>query len=279
MWRHLWLIFVTLFFVTMNALLWRSEFGSQHVLGSTVRTEVVLERMLKSSDASDLEIRHKGIKIGRCRWTTTLVEPMRSPKEEALLPEGMTDRVLGYNLDLDGSLLLKNPARIRFNFRLALGTNYGWNSLFMRVLVYPRGQTRPIEVEARANTEDDPLRLRPPIFSEGDRRGEEVIPLQDLRDPDKFLSRFGGPALPALLTTLGIPLKQLATAPGAPGVEWQALKGHRVPLGRSLISVYRLHARLLDRYPINVYVTEGGEIFRVELPNDVTLVNERILAL
>jgi hypothetical protein len=45
------------------------------------------------------------------------------------------------------------------------------------------------------------------------------------------------------------------------------------------VRVYRLQARLLDRYQIVVVVSRVGEILRVELPNGLLLVNEALSTL
>jgi hypothetical protein len=277
MWPRCWFLCITLFFVTMNVLVWRSEFGGRSTLGSTVRPEVVLARMLESSDTSDLEIRHRNQKIGRCRWTPTVVERFQAEPDDQALPEGMVREVTGYSVDLDGSFAVKDLPRIRFNFHLNLDTNHAWTDLQSRLLVNLRGERQPLQFEARASAAQDNLTLSPPLFTEGDGHPEEVIPLAALRNPDKLLQQLGGPALPAALAALGIPLQQLPAGTRSATLEWQALKGHRIPLGRSMIPVYCLRTRLFDRYPITLYVTESGEIFRGELANEVTLVNEKLL--
>lgn len=276
MMQRVWWVFVTVFFVGMNVLLWRSEFGPRHLVGSRVRTEVLLERLLKSADASDLEIRHRGAKIGRARWAPSLVELPAPAGAPAVRPDGMAGVVLGYQLDLDGNLLLKDPPRIRFNVRLNLDPDYTWTRLFVRAVITMPEAPRTLELEAEADAAQQTLRLRPALFTADQGAEEEVIPLADLRDPERLLSRMGaGPAAVAL-AGLGLPLKNLGA--GSAGLEWEAVKGHRLPLGRTRVPVYLLRARLLNRDLLSLYVADSGEVLRAELPNEVTLVNEKMLS-
>ncbi len=55
---------VTLFWVAMNLLLWRSEFGSRDALGTPVPVELVWRKVLTAPDHSALQIRRDGTTIG-----------------------------------------------------------------------------------------------------------------------------------------------------------------------------------------------------------------------
>ena len=65
------MLVVTAFFVAMNVLLWRSEFGG-HQFGVTVPPETVWEKVLTAPDTSLLTIRHHGKKIGTCQWSASV---------------------------------------------------------------------------------------------------------------------------------------------------------------------------------------------------------------
>ena len=39
---------------------------------------------------------------------------------------------------------------------------------------------------------------------------------------------------------------------------------------------YRLQARLLDRYQARIFVSRVGEILRVDLPDEVVLLNDQL---
>jgi len=68
MWSRLCFVLTAGFFLTMNVLLFRSEFGGGNKLGSAVPAEIVWQKVLTAPDNSTLEIRHHGVKIGLGRW-------------------------------------------------------------------------------------------------------------------------------------------------------------------------------------------------------------------
>ena len=81
-------LFITLFWLTMNFLLWRSEFGGHQKVGSAVSLDVVVEKILTAPDASSLEVYHHGNKIGFCRLA------MRKPSKMELCGTFRTIKVL-----------------------------------------------------------------------------------------------------------------------------------------------------------------------------------------
>ena len=68
MFNRLYFPLITLFWIVMNVLLWRAEFGGGREFGSAVSTEVVWQKILTAPDDSTLEISLNGKKIGYCRW-------------------------------------------------------------------------------------------------------------------------------------------------------------------------------------------------------------------
>ena len=86
------------------------------------------------------------------------------------------------------------------------------------------------------------------------------------------MAELGGPLAVGLLGSMG-GLKSLGgTKSLSLGLNWEA-RQDSLKFGHSRIRVYRLSARLLDRYPLVILVSRTGEILRMELPNDLTLVN------
>jgi len=276
MFRRIWFPLVTMFFVVMNVLLLRSQLGSRGAPGSAVRPGIVFERLLQSSDGSDLEIRHRGIKVGYCRWAPSILDVPLNPLEEAMEPEGMVKEIIGYAIDLRGNVSAKDGTRFRFDAQVRFGTNQAWTDLHVGLNVYLRNETQPVRYDVKVDAARETLSISPPLLDE-EGKTEQVLRFQELRDPKALLRKLGGPLLPATLAAMGIPL-DLPTvgSTNALRLEWEAHKGHRVPLGRLAVPVYRLHAHLLDRYDINVYITESGEVFRIDLPNDIMLINDRL---
>src|SRR5262245_6663133 len=142
---------VTGFFVTMNVLLWRSEFAGRGRFGTMIPPKVVWDKVLTSPDNSFLEIRHHGNKIGRGNWVASIREALADMSEAGanLPPDGMIKHVTGYRLDFDGSLALEALPRLRFYFSLTLDTNQLWKNLDLRVHLKPLAW----EIDAQADTQ------------------------------------------------------------------------------------------------------------------------------
>jgi len=275
MWPRLWFLFVTVFFVTMNALLWRSEFGRKSV-GSPVPPETVWRRMLESSEGANLEIRHRGQRLGSCEWRPSLLELPTGA--DSSIPEGMVRQITGYRIDVErGSLYLKEFTHVGFDLDLTLSTNYDVQRLQVNLSLRFRSEPR-LRYTVRADAEKQELSIRPPLTEE-QAGGEQVIPFDELRNPEKLLRRLGGSIVATTLTSLGLPLSQLQASAPSLALQWHAHKGHRVPMGQAQVPVYRLQARWLDRYEINLYVAESGEIFRVDLPDEIVLLNGKLTTL
>src|SRR6266850_2425896 len=91
-------VLVTGFFVTMNVLLWRSEFGGHHQFGGAIPAEAVWEKIVTAPDNSLLTIRHHGKKVGNCHWLPSVGQERFTGKimSDEVPPEGMIERPSGY---------------------------------------------------------------------------------------------------------------------------------------------------------------------------------------
>ncbi len=83
MWSRLCFVLTAGFFLTMNVLLFRSEFGGGNKLGSAVPAEIVWQKVLTAPDNSTLEIRHHGVKIGLGRWMPAVGEDLATGRRLA----------------------------------------------------------------------------------------------------------------------------------------------------------------------------------------------------
>jgi hypothetical protein len=269
---RLFLFLVTAFFVTMNVLLWRSEFGGRGHMGSPVPLEVVWEKILTCPDNSFLEIRHKGFKLGRAHWSASVGEEQGTARitTDELPPEGMIKQLSGYRLDFDGNVAIDALSRLRFTSKLSLDTNQNWQEFVLTLTLKPfTWQVRASEVlqNVTLTSEDD----------EG--HSDRVFTFSQLRNPEKLLGEVGGAALPAALTAFGV--RWPAQTPGrtnnnmALGLEWQA-RNDWLTIGSNPVRVYRLEARLFDRYRAVLFVSPVGEILRVELPDEIVLMNDAL---
>lgn len=275
------LLLVSAFFVTMNVLLWRAEFGAGRRLGAPLPAETVWEKVLTSPDHSSLEIRHKGVKIGRATWSASINETFVGDllDTDDVPPEGMVKSVTGYRLDFDASFSLEDLTRLKVDFHLNLATNQAWQDLGLKVALRPAVAFW----ELRASALDETLSF---MADEGEGVTEKNLKFSELRDPQALARALGSPFLPATLAAFGLPLspppaaapKGAPAAPAGLGLQWQA-RHDTLTVGRNPIRVYRVEARLLDRFKASFLVSPVGELLRVELPNDIVLLNEALLTL
>src|SRR5678815_2728618 len=70
------LILLTGFWVTMNVLLWRAEYGQPDPAGSAVPADLVWQKILTAPDSSSLTIYHHRKKVGFCHWITSIGEDL-----------------------------------------------------------------------------------------------------------------------------------------------------------------------------------------------------------
>ena len=261
---------IAAFFVVMNFLLWRSEFSGRTNLGSPMPAEAVWQRILTAPDDSALEITRGGVDVGYCRWVPNVGEQQATGRTlpEDYEPESLVQKLSGYTIDLEGNILLEK-ARVRFSLNLVCGTNNTWRTLSLNLA------HRPDRVEIRASAVDRTLQFR---LVAGDQEINRTFTFDELRDPAKLAAGFGHPMLPALLGPWGFTAPSTTNPLGlAAHVDWQA-RSDWLAFGRSRMRVYRLEARLFDRHRIVVITSRVGEILRVELPGNILLHNDALLA-
>ena len=262
--NRLYFPLIAVFWIIMNVLLWRAEFGGGREFGSAVSTEVVWQKILTAPDDSTLEISVNGKRIGYCRWNASVGDAVaggKMPRGEDS-PEGMVKQLSHYAIDLEGNILPGQPStRVRFNLHLELTTNHVWRELSVRVA------TRPSLWIVHTEAAEQTLDLK---YEDESGKWSRTFAFDELRDPRKLLEEFGSPVPLALLG----PISGLEQAkPLSLGLRWEA-RNDWLEIGHSQVRVYRLRARLLDRYQVVVVVSRVGEIMRVELPNGLLLVNE-----
>lgn len=258
---------VTAFFITMNVLLWRYEFGSRQNLGR-VPVETVWHKMLIAPDNSRLEIRHHGKKIGNGTWSPSLGADLATGKrmQEEPLPEGMIAEPSSYTVDFSGNFGIDNLTRLRFEFGLRLTTNHQWQEMSLILKI------RPSVWEVRASAEAGTVK-----FNSNDETGtsEQVYKLSDLAKPEKLFHQAGWPLSPVLVGALGLPRNLTQAGPAAFQLNWEA-HNDWLQIASERMRVYKLQARLLDRFQVVLFISLEGEILRVELPDEIVLVNDQL---
>jgi hypothetical protein len=266
------LIALAVFWLAMNVLLWRSEFGPRNPVGSVVPVEAVWEKVLTAPDDSALEIVHHGKKIGFCHWAANLGQEQATGKTatEDVLPEGLVERLTSYRIDFEGTVEVSDlPHRLRFDLNAKFTTNHLWQELHLRVSL------RPKVWELHTVAAEQVLRLK---GEDGEGQFERVFRFADLQNPQALLQEFADPMSLALLSAAGLPASSGNVPAPALGLTWEA-RNDWLKIGHAPVRVYRLRARLLDRFQVAVFVSRVGEILRVELPDDLVLINDELTSL
>jgi hypothetical protein len=267
--RHLILFVLALFWLATMTWLWRSEFGGQGAAGSAVPVQFVWEKILTAPDYSALQITHRGTNIGYCRWSTgagqDLSAAWRVGDESG--PVATSAPPAGYDLDLEGNITLAVfGTRLGYDLNLKLGPDQAWQEF------HAKFKLRPDEYRVDAVAADKSVRVASQV---GGTRYLRTFSFADLQNPQRLLREAGGPLLPALLASAGVPLSTNALARLSPGLTWQARQDWLLA-GRTRMRVYRLETKLLDRFRIRVSVSPVGEILRVELPGEILFQHETL---
>ena len=259
---------IALFWVVMNALLWRSEFGGKNVAAS-VPASAVWERILTAPDDSSLSINFNGKKVGYLRLRPNVSEgPATGKIASENEPEGIVRRVSEYTLELDGSLVAQAITRsVRFNGEIAFGTDLAWKRFRTKTLV------RPYTWEVTGSAAEKELWVQ---STDGESEWIQRFTPDDLRNPQRLATVLESPVLAALLPQL-LPAVIRTNAALSLALNWTA-RYEWLQIGHNKVRIYRLEAKLLDRHRIVVLISRVGEILRIELPGEIKLVNDILYA-
>jgi hypothetical protein len=254
------------FWLVMNLLLWRSQWGAHSRIGNAVPVEVVWDKILTAPDNSSLEIYDQEHKIGTCHW---LANAGNSPLSENnnisddYSPDTTLKPVTQYTLNFDGNTLLPNSNRVRFDLSLTLSTNHAWQDFHLNV------RMRPDSWDVRATAAKDNVVIK----ADGSFGSwQKTLKLSDLRNPEALLGDLGGDPVLALLSGAIMPLQKDTVSQVALGIQWQAHEDW-IQFGHSKARAYRLETEVLGRR-IYVFVSRVGEILWVEFPDKITLRND-----
>jgi len=258
-------ILVTGFWLTMNVLLWQTEFGSRKNSGA-IPVEVVWEKILTAADDSSLTVFQKARLVGACRVQTQVGEEWSLIGDDNM-PTGSPQKGRGYRLRVDGSAILPQVTnRIRFEGDLKLNKNRAWQNVNLRVSM------RPLTWEIHSIAAEQNIRLK---IQGGSEPFEIVLRFSDLHNPTALTYKLLGSSAGDLVTEAGLATVAGNASEVALGVKWDAHEDS-IRFGRTAVQVYRLHTRLMDRYEVNVIVSRAGEILRADLPGDYRLINDRL---
>jgi hypothetical protein len=255
------------FWVTMNFLLWRSEYGGSNHQGGRVPAEVVWRKIITSPDNSSLDILHHGKKAGYARWA---VNERRDPADANSLVGGLpvtgSDLSKGYRLDLEGNVAPESDfGRVYFDLSVELATNRVWERVAVRISIGKSSlavHMRAAEQNAHLITDDD-----------GDKQ-ERVLTFDELKNPQSLAEAFAVPLPEGFAAISSMSTNALEGILPAGGLVWEA-RSDWINIGHTAARAYRLQTRLLDRWQAVIMVSPVGEILRVELPDDWVLVSDQ----
>jgi hypothetical protein len=248
---------IAAFWVTMNILLWRAEYGSR---GGEIPVplDLVWKKILTAPDVSTLNVFQNGERTGFCEFSTSIEQAMANLDENTPPPEGLAVRA-GYQIRLNGNVSLGDfTNRVKFDGRMEFSSVQNWRELNLKISsrvatvgIHSLATNQTVAVEITA---DGSTNLR-------------VFTFADLQNPGKLVRAFmensgGGFELPELPQTPAL----------AQSLRWQASR-ERLMLGREPVSVYRLETQILAN-KIVIYVSTLGEILRVDLPGGITAMIE-----
>lgn len=257
---------ITVFWVVMNVLLWRQEYGSQQ--NAAVGLETVWDRVLTAADSSSLQVYHHQELLGVVRWTpsVTAAEDANSTNDPPEGLEGMVRKAESYHIEMDGTLQLGDATqRFRFNGSIDLDSKKHWKEF--EFLVHQRRNAWQIG----AKSKEQRLRIG---WQEGAAKTEQSLRFADLTNPQALLGDLGVFLPPGLLP--GLPSNSTPLDGGTNALtsklQWSA---HHDTLrtGNARLRVYRIRAKLFDRFEAVVYVNRAGELLKVELPDRIRIVN------
>jgi hypothetical protein len=253
-------LFIAAFWVTMNILLWRAEYGL-HGGEMPVPADLVWRKILTASDTSSLTIYQDGQISGFCEFSTSIGQAMAKLDENSLPPEGLVARA-GYQIHLKGNTSLGNfTNRVRFNGRLQFSSAREWRELNLKII----SSLATVEIHSLATNQSLQLTI-----TSGGATVERDLAFADLQNPDALLQifgeNFGGGFFGG--SNLSVVPQIPNTTALAQSLHWQATRV-RLTIGHESVFVYRLETQLLQN-KIVIYVSTLGEILRVELPGGIT---------
>lgn len=277
------LLLLTSFWLVMNVLLVRSEFGSGKEIGGSVPVSMVWHTMLNAPDDSALAIVGQGERIGSLRWVPVLGEDTSgsSLHQQVTAPEGMVSALKNYRIETEGNLNTGPASRVRFAWNMTLSTNHHLQEFTARL------GNRPATWQLKGNTSRNQLEVRHESYDKV--VWEQAMSMDALRHPELLLAAASlGETSKSSASGLSISsLQALASSGVSEGsgsasfwerIQWRA--SHEwMRLGSSKVRVYRLDATLSQTIKASVLVSRVGEILKVTLPGDWVLINEAIEAL
>ena len=248
-------IVIAAFWLIMNALLWRTEFGA-HGGDTPVPIGLVWRKILTAPDASSLSVFQNGQRTGYCEFSTSVGQEMANLDADKPPPEGLVARA-GYQIHLAGNFALGDfTNRVKFDGRAGFSSTRQWREINLKI------SSRLAVVEIHSMATNQSVHVR--IINDGELL-ERDVKFADLQNPEALFRTFVGDFASSLLGGMELPVLP-PTSTATP--MWTARRT-RVKIGTEPVPVYQVETRVLDQ-AIIIDVSTLGEILSVQLPGNVS---------
>ena len=247
---------ITAFWLAMNALLWRAEFGA-HGGDTPVPAPLVWKKILTAPDASSLSVYQNGERMGYCEFSTGVGQQMAAFDEDKPPPEGISTHA-GYQIHLAGNVSLGDfTNRLKFDGRVQFNRFRQWEELNLKIT----SRQAAIEIHSIATNQTAHLKFS----NDGAPLMERDIAFADLQNPAGIVRAFTesfGYEFPGGYDWTGF------LPDDSQNIEWDARRT-RIKIGSEAVPVYQLETTVLGR-TVTVDVSTLGEILCVKLPGNIT---------
>ena len=265
---------ITVFWLTMNAWLVRTEFFAERDSGGEVPLAGVWHKILTAPDDSTLILLRQGRRIGHLRWVPNVGEELATGKTspQDFMPEGAVTVLKDYSIDLDGNLDAGAATRVRFSAGAKFGTNHHWKEFSFKF------GNRPSTWVVKASAARKKIEMHHSAFDQKD--WERSFELEVLKRPELLLAALGlagenAPLLPAFLAGPGGGDLKAAGGSLLGRFHWGANQDW-LRLGHAKVRTYRIEARLGEGLRATAWISRVGELLKVELPGGVVMMNEAL---
>lgn len=257
-------VLLALFWVIMNFLLWEAQYGSGESTGSPIPVSLVWGKVLTAPDNSMLTMRYHGKTVGFCRWSTAVSEEMATLEEAP--SSGQPPRK--YRIRLDGNIQMPDTKEtLRFESSLRLASRTNWSEFTLRV------RFQSLVAHVRASEAEQAVQVS---ITNGPAVMNRVFRFADLQNPQILLSGLIGPLLSGMPEGFELPPLPQTSRSELEAVQWEAW-ADTVYVSHQPLHVYRIHGRIAGLFNVVLHVSPVGEIFKVQLPDSLILLHDRMI--
>ncbi|MBW8864723.1 MAG: hypothetical protein JF609_07335 [Verrucomicrobia bacterium] len=236
---------IVVFWVAMNVILWRAEYG---VLGgdTPVPFQLVWRKILTAPDASSLSVYQNHERMGYAEFSTSVGQSMAALDEDKLPPEGLVKKA-GYQVHLAGNVALGDfTNRVKFDGRVLFDSARQWQEFTLKIT----SRMAVVELHSVATNQIVHVKISGEAVAM-----ERDFTFADLQSPNTLVRAFAGNFADALLGPMELPDFPEDTSHN---LTWDARRT-RVRIGTEAVPVYRLETSALG-HPVVVDVSTLGEI-------------------